>query len=115
MKIDPNQPILLIRECVLCQDGRVLLHDGRSTPEADLDHEGNAFRDFCGSVDPNRAFIAAFIPEDTDREVFFRARNVALQMGRHMQSTVETPEQQIKHWAHYVAAKRTADAGEEES
>jgi hypothetical protein len=108
MKIDPNLPVQLVQECVLCESGRIVLHDGGSTMETDLGRDDSAFHSFCATVDPNRAYITAFIPYDGDRALFFRAREVARRLGRHMQATVETAERQSSLWRSYVAMKWTA-------
>lgn len=111
MKIDPNRPVNLIQVCVLCADGQVVLHDGKTSPPDELDREGSAFRELLRKLDPNRHYITAFILDDADRDVFFRAREVARQSGgRHMQATVETPDRQRSLWESYKTMKRMADA-----
>lgn len=106
MKIDPNQPVEFRQECVLCEDGQVVLFDDSRTPEAELDREESAFQKFCRSLDPNKCFISAFIPNDSDKGVFFKAREVALSVGLHMQATVDTPERHRTLWDRYQTMKR---------
>ena len=117
MKVDPNQPVDFRQECVLCEHDRVSLHDGSTTPRAELGNEESPFLIFCRSLDPNKCYIAAFIPDSADTEVFFRAREVAAGAGIHMQATVDTPERHRLMWERYKQMKQypeAAEAGETE-
>lgn len=105
MKIDPNLPLQLHQELVLCEDGSIFLFDGASTSQAALGDEESHFKKFCRSLDPNTCFISALIPNDADRDVFFRAREVAGEVGIHMQATVDTPESHRRLWENYKRAK----------
>ena len=107
MKIDPNLPIGLAQELVLCEDGRVVLHDGSSTALAQLADEAASFLRFCRALDPNRNFLVALIPDDRDRPVYFRAREVAREAGLHMQAPVDTPERHHAMWKTYRSHKQT--------
>lgn len=115
MQVDPNQPLNYRQECILCEDGKVILHDGSSTSLAELEHETSAFKQFCHSLDPNKCFIVAFIPNDADKNVFFRAREVAGEIGLHMQAPVDFPEKHRSQWEMYTKMKRYADVDEEGS
>ncbi len=106
MKIDPNQPIELTVEHILCEGGRVLMHDGSSTPASELDSAGSALQAFCRTIDPNRCFIEAYVPADSDRDVFFRARDAARGIGVHMQAPVERAEVQRERWKSYCRLKQ---------
>jgi hypothetical protein len=106
MKVDPNQPIEFQMECVLCEGGKVILADDSCTPLPQLINEHSAFKKFCQSLDPNKCFIAAIIPDDTDNDVFFKAREVANEIGLHMQALVDTPENHRKQWRYYKESKR---------
>jgi hypothetical protein len=108
MKIDPNQPINYRQESVLCENGQVFLYDGSSTPLAELGHDESAFRKFCQSLDPNKCFIAALIPNDADRDVFFRAREVARSESLHLQATIDTPKRHRQMWENYKLVKQAA-------
>ena len=110
MKVDPNQPVDFRQEAVLCERGGVVLHDGASTPASEVEEEESAFKRFCRSLDPNKCFIVAFIPDDADRHVFFAARESARSMGLHMQATVDTPERLRALWETYKTMKQYADA-----
>jgi hypothetical protein len=110
MKVDPNNPIGQYAEYVLCQAGAVVIHDGERTPREALGTAGSAFERFCRSLDPNRCFIIALIPDDADRDVFFTAREVCRGIGPHMQAPVDTPDHHNAQWSNYLAAKRAADA-----
>jgi hypothetical protein len=104
VKVDPNQAVDLQQEFILCAEGCVACHDGSRTPLADLDG-ANAFRDFCSSLDPNKCYIVALLTSEADREVYFRARDVARRLGVHMQAPVETPERVREMWEAYVSLK----------
>jgi hypothetical protein len=106
MKIDPNFAVQLKAEHVLCSGLAVVLWDGQVVPEKLLDEDHGAFAGFCRSLDPNRCYIAACIPDDSDRPVFFRAREVARRRGLHMQASVDTPEHHRQQWQAYCDAKR---------
>lgn len=105
MKIDPNRAVGMEQECVLCESGFVVLHDGARSSLEELERNDSAFRRFCGTIDPNRCYLLALIPDDRDREVFFRARDVARRMGIHMQATVEKPEELAARWQQYRELK----------
>lgn len=106
MIVDPNEAVAKQIEYVLCEDGSVELHDGTRTPEETLSDPESAFRRFCRSLDPNRTFIVALVLNDTDREVFYKARTTAGQDGIHMQAPLDTPEQHRAMWARYRATRR---------
>ncbi len=106
MKIDPNQTIESHPEYVLCEKGCVVLASEQTTQHAALAQPGSAFTTFCESLDPNRCFIIALIPDDADRDVFFTAREIAQDIGVHMQAIVEKPEIQRRRWAAYLQAKQ---------
>lgn len=112
MKIDPNRDIELSHELVLCQSGAVVLHTGERTALGDLERADSPFQRFCRGIDPNRCFIVALVPEDSDRAVFFRARDLAQAMGVHMQAPIDTPENARQSWAQYVESKASADPAE---
>lgn len=112
MKVDPNQPIEFTAECVLCEGGQVMLYDGSGAPLEQLGQEGNAFKKFCQSLDPNKCFIMGIIPDDADRDVFFRAREVASEIGLHMQALVDTPENHRSRWESYKKMKHYSDTRE---
>jgi hypothetical protein len=119
MKIDPNTAMVR-QECVWIEDGEVVLHDGTATPADELEDAESAFQEFVRGLDQNLYYVAAFIPDDEDRPVFFQAREVARRLKVHMQATVETSERQHKAWDAYRRAKalRRADVAsrdEEES
>jgi hypothetical protein len=115
MIVEPNSPIDYVQECVLCEEGAVLTADGRITPLDDIDRDGTGFKDLCKSMDPNKGFIMAFVPKDTDRPVFFRAREVARSIGIHMQGTLEQPDTQRLQWETYKRMRelKTAPADSE--
>jgi len=115
MKIDPNQPIEYRVEYILCEGGKAVLYDGGSTALDELERDGSAFQKFCRSLDPNKCFIEALIPNDADRQVFFRARDAAQKIGMHMQAPVDTPERLYRRWKDYLKSKQYADAKEKES
>lgn len=106
MRIDPNQPVDYHQECVCCEGGKILLFDGTSTEISELGLTESAFGEFCRSLDPNKCFIVAFIPNDADREVFFRAREVARDVGIHMQATIDTAERHRALWENYKTMKQ---------
>lgn len=114
MKIDPNQPIEYRVEYILCEGGKAVLHDGSSSTLDELERDGSAFQKFCRSLDPNKCFIEALIPNDGDRQVFFRARDAAQKIGMHMQAPVDTPERLYRRWKDYLKSKQYADAKEKE-
>ncbi len=113
MKIEPNGYIGQHAEYVLCEVGQVVLHDGARVPIAELGSGENAFTQLCRSIDPNKCFIVAIIPNDADRDVFFKAREVASGAGIHMQATVDTPERLRGTWESYRESKRLRSALEE--
>lgn len=113
MKIDPNQPVDFRQEAVLCERGDVVLHDGARTPAAQAGEEAGAFKRFCRTLDPNKCFVVAFIPDDADRHVFFAAREAANEVGLHMQATVDTPERLRALWENYRTMKQYASAPSE--
>src|SRR2546423_1070286 len=115
MKVDPNQPVDFRQEAVLCERGGVVLHDGTSTPASEVEDEESAFKRFCRSLDPNKCFIVAFIPDDADRHVFFAAREAARGLGLHMQATVDTPERLRALWETYKTMKQYSDAESDDS
>jgi len=115
MKIDPNQPIEHRVEFILCEGGKIVLHDGGSSALDELERDGSAFQKFCRSLDPNKCFISALIPNDADRQVFFKAREAAKKSGIYMQALVDTPERHYKMWKDYIKSKQYADANEKES
>jgi hypothetical protein len=106
MKIDPNFAVQLERESVLCTGSTVVLWDGQVVPDSELATDGGPFASFCKSLDPNRCFIDACVPEDEDRVVFFLARDVAKRFNLHMQASVDTPERHHLHWRVYCENKR---------
>ncbi|HET6978681.1 MAG TPA: hypothetical protein VFI24_20285 [Pyrinomonadaceae bacterium] len=106
MKIEPNHTVDFRQECVLCEEGKVFLFDNSNTGIADLSAEDSSFRKFCQSLDPNRCFILALIPNDNDKEVFFEARQVADEVGLHIQATVDTPERHRALWENYKNMKQ---------
>lgn len=106
MKIDPNSDIERDSVLVLCEEGAVLLHTGRKTTMDKLDQASSAFQVFCRGLDPNKCFIVALIPEDSDREVFFKAREVCRSVGVHIQAPVDTAESHRALWADYVESKK---------
>ncbi len=113
MKIDPNLAVDMHTEYVLCERGQVSLHDGSATARAELGQETSAFTKFCRSLDPNKCFIVALIPEETDKQVFFRAREVASELGIHMQAPVDTPERLRSQWEAYRQMKQVPVASED--
>ncbi len=113
MKIEPNGYIGQQAEYVLCEVGQVVLHDGARVPMADLGIGENAFTQLCRSIDPNKCFIVAIIPNDSDRDVFFKAREAASGAGVHMQATVDTPERLRGTWENYKESKRHRSVEEE--
>jgi hypothetical protein len=106
MKIEPNHTVDFRQECVLCEEGKVFLFDDSNTGIADLGAEDSSFRKFCQSLDPNRCFILALIPNDDDKEVFFKARRVADEVGLYVQATVDTPESHRALWESYKHMKK---------
>jgi hypothetical protein len=115
MKIDPNSAVEMRTEYVLCEGGRVLLHDGSSTARDELGTAGNGFDAFCRSLDPNKCFIVALIPDDGDRAVYFRAREIASGIGIHMQAPVETPLRLRSQWDNYCRMKQLPSITEDDS
>ena len=111
MKVDPNLAVGVIQECVLCDDGRIVMYDGSVATREDLNDPDGAFLRFCGTLDPNRCYIRAVIPNDADRPLFFEAREVARSAGLHMQSSLETPERHRAMWNAYVQSKQAPAAG----
>jgi len=103
MKIDPNSAILR-QECVLIEGGEIVLADGGVTTAADLGRPDNPFRAWLGKLEENLCYVAAFIPDDADRDLFYQARDVARGAGRHMQATVDPPDEQRRRWALYRSA-----------
>jgi hypothetical protein len=108
MKVDPNRDVGMTQEYILCEGGRVVLHDGSSTERSQLSAEDSAFQKFCSTLDPNRCFIVALIPDDADRSVFYRARELAAQRHIHMQSPVDTKEHLMGLWRRYRQMKQSA-------
>jgi hypothetical protein len=108
MKVDPNQPIEFQAEWVLCEGGKVILADDSNTPLPQLIDEHSAFKKFCQSLDPNKFFITAIITDDANNNVFFKAREVANEIGLHMQALVDTPENHRRQWKYYKESKRYA-------
>jgi hypothetical protein len=80
-----------------------------------LGDEASAFRKFCRTLDPNKCFIVALIPDDADHDTFFRAREVANEVGLHMQAPVDTPERHRRLWESYRQMKQFSTAAGEES
>ena len=115
MKIDPNQSVAYQAEMVLCREGGVRLHDDRFTPLDQLAQPDSAFHQWCSQLDPNRCFINAMIPDDADRPVFFRAREVASKAKIHMQAQVDTPENLLTLWQNFRQMKATPNAAEKEA
>lgn len=105
MKIDPNEIIGREVEYVLCQSGQILLYDDSATTARDLVKEGNAFKSFCQSLDPNRCFIIALVLDHVDDELFFAAREVAREVGIHMQSSIEKRDIALSQWEWYKRSK----------
>jgi hypothetical protein len=106
MVIEPNSPIDYVQECVLCADGAVITHDDRRTPLTELENETSGFKQLCRSMDPNKGFIVGFVPNDADRPVFFKAREVARSIGLHMQANVEEPDEQRRQWETHKLMRR---------
>lgn len=115
MKIDPNTDIERGHEMVLCEGGSIRLFSGERTSVADLGSSKSAFQAFCRSLDPNKSFIVALVPEDADRPVFFKARDVSRTFGIHMQAPIDTAESARATWADYVQSKQHIGAFEKES
>ncbi len=107
MKIDPNLPVDMHSELILCEGGKIVLHDGTAAAQAELDREGGPFLRFCGALDPNRCFLVALILDDADKTVFFKAREVAGEKGIHVQAPVDTPARLRAQWDAYLRLKRT--------
>lgn len=105
MKIDPNRPIELKQEYVLCEAGRVHFCDGGSAGIDELGDEDGPFGEFCRGLDPNKCFISALIPDRADEAVFYRARDAARAHGVHMQATIEKADVQHSRWQAYLAMK----------
>jgi hypothetical protein len=114
LKVDPNQPVDLHHEMILCDGGCVELADGARIALSELDSQDNALAGFCRSLDPNKCFIVAMIPSEADREVFFKARQVASGMGIHMQAPVEEPDKCRRMWEQHVLVRRMAGDSSEE-
>ncbi|BCG62929.1 MAG: hypothetical protein methR_P0608 [Methyloprofundus sp.] len=110
MNIDPNISIEHQSAYVLCEQGKVLLHNGSSISQLTLQDENSAFIHFCRSLNPNKCFISALIPDDADKNVFFKARDVAHAEGIHMQANVDRPEQLRKVWGDYLIYKSHCDS-----
>lgn len=106
MKIDPNQAVNFRAEMILCEGGQVALPGGETTRESELADPASAFHRWCAQLDPNQCFIQALIPADADRSVFFRARDVAEQIGVHMQAPVDTAQRLRTIWREYVRMKK---------
>jgi hypothetical protein len=112
VKVEPNLAVGMIQEYVLLERGAILTFDGGRTTAADVGNPRSAFARFVASLDPNRCFIIALIPDDSDRDLYFAARDVASAAGMHMQAPVERVSQQRQVWDHYLVSKRSASAGE---
>ena len=106
MIVEPNSPIDYVQEYILCEEGAVQTVDGRITPLDDIDRDGSGFKELCKGMDPNKGFIIALVPKDEDRPVFFRAREVARDIGLHMQGTLERPDTQRVQWETYLQMRR---------
>ena len=108
MKVDPNRAVLMKTEYVLCEDDRIVLHDGQSVQRGSLEDGKNAFALLCRGLDPNQTFISAVLVDKRDMDVFLQAREVARAAGRHMQALVDTPENLRQQWERYVQSKQFA-------
>ena len=113
MKVDPNQPIEFSAECILCEAGYVELYDGARTPLAQLGDESSVFYSFCQSLDPNKCMLTAVIPDDSGKAVFFKAREIANQIGLYMQALVDTPERHRTRWESYKKVKKIPKAADD--
>ncbi|MFC1734617.1 hypothetical protein ACFL1X_00765 [Candidatus Hydrogenedentota bacterium] len=105
MKIDPNTAISMKQEHVLCRVDGVELYSGEVVPAEQLNAAGSAFQKFCGKLDPNTCYIAAFVPDRDAEEVFYSARSAAQQSGIHMQATLEKSDRQRQSWDAYKQYK----------
>jgi hypothetical protein len=110
MKVDPNQPVDVAHVSVLCHLGALVLFDDSRTPLAELDKPESPFQRFLQTLDPNRHFIQAYVPDDADRATFFRARDVAKASGIHMQASLDSPEALWQMWIRYQKMKQTPNA-----
>jgi hypothetical protein len=108
MKVDPNQAVDMHHEMVLCEAGRVELADGSLVRQTELSTPDNPFAAFCKSLDPNKCFILALVPDDADKEVYFQARSAANALGIQMHAPLEEPERCRKMWESYLVVKRLA-------
>jgi hypothetical protein len=114
MLIDPNHPIGQQVEYVLIEPDRIELPNGTHVDVTGLDDDKSQFHQFCRSLDPNRCFIQALIPDDTAKSVFFKARDCAAVLGIHMQALVDTPERHRQTWQNYRLACQAERAIAEE-
>ena len=110
MKVEPNLAVGMHEEYVLCEAHSICTYDGKHTSAAAISDPGSALMQFFNSLDPNKAFVVALIPDDANRELFFTARDVAQSCGLHMQATVERPEQYVNIWQNYIASKNAPSA-----
>ena len=105
MKVDPNTSIQMEQEHVLCRIDGVELFTGEIVPVEDLDNPAGLFKKFCDSLDPNICFISAFVPDRAADEVFYKATEIAMKNGIHMQSNIIKPEVQENRWHNYKIIK----------
>lgn len=117
MKVDPNQAVNLHHEVVLCEGEGVTVPGGEHTAHDALSDPDSPFGRFCRTLDPNRCYLVALVPDDADRVAYFRAREAARAAGIHMQAPVETPETLRSIWEAYLQSRRAAataapDAGQ---
>jgi hypothetical protein len=110
MKVDPNKSVNTSYELVLCERGAIRCFDGSVTVMEDLDTPHLAFRELIKSLDPNKTFILALLPEEADRPVYFAARDVSQSCGVGMQAEVETPERCHALWESYCRTKQREQA-----
>lgn len=102
MIVDPNTDIGMQPHFVLCQQGHLERKGAPPFPEEDLGSPEGPFLLWLRSLDPNRTFLIALIPDRADEGVFFRAREIAASCGIHMQAPVETSGVLRARWEAYL-------------
>jgi hypothetical protein len=114
MRVEPYSVPMLV-EFIWCENGRVELYDGSSTPTESLPSKDSSFMRFCKGLDPNRYYISALVPQEgphaeANRDLFFRARDAARSVHIHMQAQIEPREALQRFWEHHKLMKKAKKA-----
>jgi hypothetical protein len=114
MKIDPNTGVQQQAVYILCEAGAVVLHDDTRIPAAELSSDAGRFIEFCRTLDPNKNFIVALVPVETDRSIFYDARDAAQELKLHMQAPMDRASALQSMWTNYKRVKKLPSVEEGE-